>query len=89
MCYSAITSRHRQDELSYVSKKILTWLLREAWGGLKSTVGNRVTTRLSLYLHSFLLFSVSFNQGLVFPSRLCLKAGHDILDTVGLSQAEV
>ena len=39
---SAKTSRHRQNGLSYVLKKIFTWMLREAWGGLKATVGNRV-----------------------------------------------
>ena len=39
---SAKTSRHRQNGLSYVPKKILTWMLREARGGLKATVGNRV-----------------------------------------------
>ena len=46
-------SGHRQNGLSYVPKKIRTWMLREARGGLKATVGNRVTTRLSLYPHSF------------------------------------
>ena len=37
-------SRHRQNGLSYVNvpKKIVTWMLREARGGLKATVGNRV-----------------------------------------------
>ena len=40
--YSPKTSRHRQNELSYVPKKILTWMLREAMGDLKATVGNRV-----------------------------------------------
>ena len=40
--YSAKTSRHRQNGLSYVPKRILTWMLREARGGLKAIVGNRV-----------------------------------------------
>ena len=40
--YSKRTSRHRQNGLSYVSKKILTWMLREARGVLKATVGNKV-----------------------------------------------
>ena len=66
-----------------------TWMLREARGGLKATVGNRVTTRLSFYPHSFLFFSVSFNQSLLFPNRLCSKACQHILDVVGLRQAEV
>ena len=35
---------HRQNGLSYVSKKILNWMLREAEGVLNATVGNRVTT---------------------------------------------
>ena len=80
--YSEKTSGHRQNGLSYVPAKIVTGMLREARGGLKATVGNRVTT-------SCLLFSVSFKQSLVFPSRLCSKACHHILDIVGLSQAEV
>ena len=40
--YSAKTSRYRQNGLSYVLKKILTWMLRQARGDLKATVGNRV-----------------------------------------------
>ena len=42
MYYSAKTSRHRQNGLSYVPKKIVTWMLNEARGGLKATVSNRV-----------------------------------------------
>ena len=75
--------------LSYGPNKILTSILREARGGLKVTVGNRVTTRLSLYPHSFLFFSVSFNQNLVFSNRLCSKPCQHILDIVGLGNAEV
>ena len=70
-----------QNGLSHVLKKILTWMLMEASGGLKSTVGNRVTTRLSLYSHSEQkFFSISFNQNLVSPGRLCSKACQHILD---------
>ena len=87
--YSVKTSRHRQNGLSYVPKGILTSMLREARGDLKATVGNRVTTRLSLYPHNFLFFSVSFNQSLVFSSMLCSKAWHHILDFAGPSEAEV
>ena len=92
MYYSAKTSKHRQNGLPYVPMKILTWMLREAMGGLKATVGNRVTTRLSLYPNSFSFFSVVFfffNQSFVFPGRLCSKACKQILDIVGLSQTEV
>ena len=56
---------NEQHGLSYVQKKILTWTLREARGGLKAIVGNRVTTTLSLYRIVFLFFSVSFNHSLV------------------------
>ena len=89
MYYSAKKSRHRQSGLSYVPNKILTWMLREARGGLKAAVGNRVTTLLSRYPHSFLFFFASFNRSLVFPSRLCSKTCQHRLDIVGLSQAEV
>ena len=87
--YSARTSRHRQNGLSYVPKKILTWMLRKARGVLNATVSNRVTTWLSLYANSILFFSVSFSQSLVFPVRLCSKACHHILDIAGLCQAEI
>ena len=78
--YSVRTSR-----LSYVPKKILTWKFSEAREVLKATVGNRVTAWLSLYPHSFLFFSVSFSQRLVFPDKLCSKACQHILEIVGLS----
>ena len=87
--YSAKISRHRQYGLSFAPKKILTWVPREARGGLKATTDKRETTLLSLYPHSFLLLSVSFSQSLVFPGRLCSKPFQQILDIVGLSQAEL
>ena len=34
--------QHGQNGLSYVPKKLLTWVPREAAGGFKATVGNRV-----------------------------------------------
>ena len=71
---SAKTTRHGQNVLSYVPKKILTWVLRDPSGGLKVAVGDRVTAILSLYHIVFLFLSVSFNMNLVFPSRLCSKA---------------
>ena len=37
-----------------------TWMLKEARGGLKATVGNRVTTRLSLCSFLFLSIRVLF-----------------------------
>ena len=89
MCYSAKTSRHRQNGLSYVPKKMPTWMLRGARGGLKATVDNIVKPDYHFIRNSFLLFSVSFSQILVFPGSLCLKACQHILDNVGLSQAEV
>ena len=44
MYYSVKTRRHRQNGLSYVPKKILTWMLKEARGSLKATAGDRITT---------------------------------------------
>ena len=74
------TSSHRQHELSYVLKKILTWMLSKARGGLKATVCNRVTTRLTLYYIVFCSF--------LFLSTSVLFCQH-VLDIVGLSQAEI
>ena len=45
--YSAKMCRHRQNGLSYAPTKILTWMLREARGDLKATVGNYLTITLS------------------------------------------
>ena len=65
-------------------------MLREARGGLKATVGNRVKPDYHFIPIVFLFFfSVSFSQILVFPGKLCSKACQHILDIVGLSQAEV
>ena len=82
-------SRHRQNGLSFVQNKILTWVLRKARGGLKAMTGKRVAPLLSLYPHSFLLLSVSFSQSLVFSGGLCSKPFQHILDIVGLSQTEL
>ena len=87
MYYSTRTSRHRQNGLSYVSKKILTWILGEARGVLKATVGNRVQP-ITIHI-VFVFFSVSCSQSLVLPGRLCSKASQHMLVIVGLSQAEV
>ena len=75
--YSAKTSRHRQNGLSNVLKKILTWMLREARGGLKATVGNRAKPDyhfIRIVFCYFLFHSARFQH---------------ISDIVGLSQAEV
>ena len=59
-CWSIIlpNEQYRRNGWSYVLTKILTWMLRESGGSLKATADNRVTTRLSLYPHTFLFFSV-------------------------------
>ena len=70
VCYSAKTSRHRQNGLSYVPKKIITWMLREARGGLKATVGNTVKPDyhfIRIVFCSFLFLSARF---------LCSLAGY-------------
>ena len=66
-------------------------MLREARGGLKATVGNRVKPDYH-FIRIVLLFSVSFSQIPVFLCRLCSKACQhisDISDNVGLSKAEI
>ena len=58
------------DGLSYVPKKILTWMIREARGGLKATVGNRVKPDYHfshIVFCSFLFLSATF---------LCSLAGY-------------
>ena len=98
MYYSAKISRHRQNGLLFVTKKILTWVPREVRGGLKAIAGERLTTLLPLYPYRFLLLSVSFSQSVVFPARLCSKPSQQIdivdllsqhIDIVDLSQAEL
>ena len=64
--YSAKMNRHRQNGLSFVPKKIVTWVSREARGGLKATAGKRVTTLLSLYLQSFSLLCGFFSARVLF-----------------------
>ena len=64
-------------------------MLREARGGLKATVGNRVKPDYHFIPIVFCSFLFFFSQILVFPGRLCSKACQHILDIVGLSQAEV
>ena len=54
--YSAKTTRHRQNGLSHVPKRIPTWMLREARGGLKATVGDRLKPDYYFIRIGFLLF---------------------------------
>ena len=77
--YSAKMSSRRQNGLSFVPKTMLTWVPREARGGLKAIAAKRLPTLLSLYPHSFSLLSVSFSQSVSFQH----------MDIVGLSQAEL
>ena len=49
-------------------------MLREAKAGLKATVGNRVTTRLSLYSHSFFALFCFFQPASCFPQEAMLKS---------------
>ena len=67
------TSRHRQNGLSYVPKKILTWMLREAMGGLKATVGNRVLPDYNFIHMVFVLFCF-FQPESCFPQQPMLRS---------------
>ena len=82
-------SRHRQNGSSYIPKKILTWMLREARGGMKVTVGNRVKPDyhfIRIGFRSFLFLSARFFCSLADYAQ---KACQHILCIVGLSQPEV
>ena len=79
-------SRHRQNGLSYVPKKKLPWILREAKGVLKETARNRVQPDYH-FIHIVLFFSVVFfSQSLVFSDRLCSKASQHVLGITGLAR---
>ena len=64
MYYSAKTSRHRKNGLSYVPKNILTWMLREVRRGLKATVGNRVTN--NHFIHIVFVFFLFLSTRVLF-----------------------
>ena len=81
-------SRHGQNGLSFIPKKILTWVPRKARGGLKTVAGKRQQPYCHFIHTVFLLLSVSFSQSVVFPARLCSKPFQHI-DIVGLGQAEL
>ena len=63
----------RQNGLSYVPKKILTWMLREARGGLKATVGNRVKPDYHFLRIVFVLFCF-FQPDSCVPWQAMLKS---------------
>ena len=86
---SVFFCENEQAWTKWIPKKMLTWMLREARGGLMATVGNRVLPDCQFVQIVFLFFSVSFSQRLVFPGWLCSEAFQHILDILGLSQAEV
>ena len=87
MYHSAKTGKHRQNGLLYVPKKILTYMLKEVTGGFKATVGNRVQPDYHFIHRGFCSFLFLSTES-CFANRLCSKACQDILDIVGLSQAE-
>ena len=71
--YSAKMSRHRQNGLSYVPKKILTSILREAREGLKATVENRVKPVYHFILTVFVIFCF-FQPDSCVPLQAMLKS---------------
>ena len=81
-------SRHGQNGLSFVPKKILTWVPRDARGGLKAIAGKRQQPYYHFIQTDFLLLSVSFPQPECCFPRLSSKPFQHI-DIVGLSQAEL
>ena len=71
--YSAKTSRYKQNGLSYFPRKILTWMLREATGGLKATAGNRVKPDYHFIRKIFVLFCF-FQPDSCVPRQAMLKS---------------
>ena len=78
MYYFAKSSRHRQNGLSYVSKKILIWTLRVARGGLKATVDNRVKPDYHFICIVFFVIFCFFQPDSCVPWQAMLKSmsGH-------------
>ena len=79
---------HRQNGLSYVLKKIPTWMLRKPMGGLKATVGNRVKPDYHFISIAFVLFCF-FRPDSCVPWQVMLKRMSAHIGHMGLSQAEV
>ena len=73
MYYSAKTSRNRQNGLSYVPKKIPTWMLREARGGFKATVDNRVKPDYH-FIHIVFCYFCFFQPDSCVPWQAMLKS---------------
>ena len=80
-------SRHGQNELSFVPKIILTWMPREARGGLKATAGKRQQPYYHFSQTVFVTLCF-FQPECCFPARLCSKPFQHI-DIVGLSHVEL
>ena len=59
------TRKHSKMDLSYVPKKILTWMLRKARGDLKAMVGNRVLPDYH-FIHIVFCFFFCFFQPVLF-----------------------
>ena len=59
-------NEHRQNGLSHDPKKILTWMLREARGDLKTTVGNRVLPDYH-FIHIGFCFFLFLSARVLFP----------------------
>ena len=68
-------SRHGQNGLSFVLKKILTWVPREARGGLKAISGKRQQP----YYHLSAQFFVTF---CFFQSAECCFLCQAMLETI-------
>ena len=82
-------SRHRQNGLlSFVLKKILTWMPKEAAGDVTAITGERLQVYYHFVHTLFLLPSVSSSQSVVSLARLSSKPFQHI-DIVGLNQTEL
>ena len=84
--FSAKTSRHTKNRLSYGPKKILSWMLREARGGLKATVRNKVKPDYHFIRIVFCSFLFFFQPDSCVPWQAMFKSMSGHIEHWGLSQ---
>ena len=81
-------SRHGQNGLSFVPKKILTWVPREARGGLKAIEVKKQQPYYH-FIHTGVCYFLFLSARVLF-SLLGYARNHlSTFDIVGLSQAEL
>ena len=81
-------SRHGQSELSFVPKKMLTWVTREARGGLKAAADERQQPYY-YFSHAVFCYFLFLSGRVLFSLPDYSSKPFQHIDIVGLSQAEL